>query len=136
MENLARMMVASFELLEAEGRVLKQQLLRIGIAIGLGIIVTILTIAGLAFLISGLFKMRAVATSPAMASVIFGLIILGTAFVGAFIVRKLLIPPKPSSEQSSVDRDKQTAETLDEATERADAHAERVPPGNSYAAVR
>jgi uncharacterized membrane protein len=136
MENLARMMVASFELIEAEGRVLKQQLLRVGIAVGLGIIVTVLTITGLAFLIWGLFKMLAVATSPAMASIIFGLIILGTALVGGYIVRTLLVPPKASTEQSSVERDKQTASTLEEATQRADAHADRVPPGSSYAAVR
>ena len=126
MESFARMIVASFELVEAEGRVLKQQLLRMAIAIALGIIVTILTITGLAFLIWGLFETLAVRTSTATAAVTFGLIILVTAMVGGYIVRRLLLPPKATSGQTTADGEK-AAEDLKEATERAEAHADRVP---------
>ena len=134
MESFARMIVASFELVEAEGRVLKQQLLRMAIAIALGIIVTILTITGLAFLIWGLFEMLAIKTNTATAAVIFGLITLVTALVGGYIVRRLLLPPKPTSGQTTADGEK-AAENLKEATERAEAHADRVPD-DRYAPIR
>ena len=91
MEAFVRLVVATFELLEAEGRVLKEQLVRIAIAMALGIIIVVLSIAGLAFLLYSLFRLLATSPlTPTGASAVFGLISLVLAAAGAITIRQLL----------------------------------------------
>jgi uncharacterized membrane protein YqjE len=141
MESLARMMVAGLELVEAEGRVLKQQVLRLGIALALGIVVIVMLLFGLAFLVWGLFLFLAKPLGEAGAATVFGLVAIVAALAGAWIVRKVLLPPKPKTHKEMAEearhldpaeREEKIAENLDEATERAQAHADRVPD-NRYA---
>jgi uncharacterized membrane protein YqjE len=141
MESLARMMVAGLEVVEAEGRVLKQQVMRLAIAIALGIIVTIMLIMGLAFLVWGLFLFLAKPLGQAGAATVFGLVAIVTALAGAWIVRAILLPAKPKTHKAlaeeartkiPAEREEDIAQTLDEATGRAQAHTDRVPD-NRYA---
>jgi hypothetical protein len=137
MEALAKLMVAGLELVEAEGRLLKQQILRLCIGIALGIIVTLALITGLAFLICGLFLFLAEnrGLGYAGAATVFGVASIVAGLVGAFIVKMIVLPAKPKShkerakeaqKKDPVERQEDIAKEVDEATERAQAHADRV----------
>lgn len=137
MEALAKLMVAGLELVEAEGRLLKQQVMRLCIAIALGIIVTLAMITGLAFLVCGLFLYLANETrlGPAGAATVFGVASIVAGLGGALIVRKILLPAKPKThkelakeakKKDPAERQEDIAKKVDEATEHAQAHADRV----------
>ena len=136
MESMARMMVAGLEVVEAEGRVLKQQVMRLAIAIALGIIVTLMLIAGLAFLIAGLFLFLAdTRLGNAGAATLFGVIAVVTSLAGAYIIKSILLPPKPKSAKAIAEEaaakkpeesEEDIAQKLNEATDRAQAHGQRV----------
>jgi len=91
-ESIVRLTVAAFELVEAEGRVLKEQLVRIAIAMALGIIIALLSMAGLGFLLYSLFLWLVSSTplSTAGAAAVFGFIALLLAGAGGFAISKLL----------------------------------------------
>jgi hypothetical protein len=73
LESLARFLVAVTELFEAEGFVLKRQLVRLLFAAGLGVIVLGLVVTGLAFILFGLFRVLAAPLTPAGAALALGL---------------------------------------------------------------
>lgn len=79
MESIARLVVASTDLIEAEGRALKRAIGRLMLAIAFAVIALALTLAGLGFVLAGLFAFLARATGWPGAALIFGAI----AFVGA-----------------------------------------------------
>jgi uncharacterized membrane protein YqjE len=58
-ETIVQLGVAAIELIEAEGRLLRRQLLRVGLAAGMGVIMLALALAGLVFLLMGCFMMLA-----------------------------------------------------------------------------
>jgi hypothetical protein len=140
MESLARLMVSAFELIEAEGRVLKQSLMRLAIAIALGILVSILTLAGIGFLFWGLFAFLADEgrLGTAGAATLFGVVSLAMAIGGSIVVRWLVFPPLPKKKDDGKDEVKTPTGNkadgngheqpdLNEARERAAAHEERIP---------
>lgn len=92
MESVARLMVAGFELMEAEGRVLRQQLVRIGLALALGIMIIVLALAGMGFVLYGLFYFLAGPLGRGGAATVFGLIALALAVLGSTLVRWLVLP--------------------------------------------
>lgn len=92
MESVVRLLVASFELVEAEGRVLRQQVIRVGIALGLGIIIVILALAGMGFLLYGAFYLLAGPLGTGGAAIVFGLIAVALAILGSTFVRRLVLP--------------------------------------------
>lgn len=89
MESIARFFVASADLVEAEGRVLKRQIGRVLLAMGIGIVAIAFVLAGLGFVIFGLFALLAHAVGWPAAALIFGAIALATAAAGAFYAKKL-----------------------------------------------
>ena len=89
MEFLARLGVAAAELFEAEGRSLRRNLIRLAAAIGFGLVLVLLTLAGRAFLIYGVFLLLAQALSPADAAVIMGFAALLFAGIGVFVIRQM-----------------------------------------------
>ncbi len=94
MESFVRLVVAGFELLEAEGRMLREQLVRIAIAMALGVIIVLLAMAGLGFLLFSLFRWLATSPlTPTGAAAVFGLISLLLAAAGAMTIRQLLSSP-------------------------------------------
>jgi hypothetical protein len=83
-------MVAAFELIEAEGRMLREQLVRIAVAMALGIVMVLLAVAGLGFLLYSLFQFLASGPlSPTGAAAVFGVIALLLAAIGGVAIRLL-----------------------------------------------
>ncbi len=90
MESLVRLIVAAFELVEAEGRMLRDQLVRIAIAMALGVIIVILAMTGIGFLLFSLFQFLARPLTPAGAAAVFGVVALLLAAIGGATIRQLL----------------------------------------------
>ena len=143
MESIARMMVAAIELVEAEGRVLKQQVIRVCVAIGLAILVAIFAMIGVGFLVAAIFLFLKTYVGPAGAAAIMGVAGLAMGIGGGLFARKLLLPAKKVADQHAKGRDLsgETSREIEEATLRAEAHTARVPlptgerltPETSYA---
>lgn len=91
MESLARMMIASTDLLEAEGRLFRRVASRFLLATGAGIVAVTMAIAGLGLLLYGLFTLvaRAFGSAP-LAALLFSLIALGLAAGSLLWARKLV----------------------------------------------
>lgn len=91
MEAIARFMIASTDLIEAEGRVFKRVLSRFLLATGAGVVAVFLAIAGLGLAIYGTFTLvaRLFGSAP-LAALLFALIALGLAFVALLMARKFV----------------------------------------------
>ena len=99
MESFVRLVIAAFELFEAEGRMLREQLVRIAIAMALGIIIVVLALAGLGFLLFSLFQWLAQSPlTPTGAAAVFGVISLVLAGLGGMTIRQLLSSKAPQHE--------------------------------------
>jgi hypothetical protein len=72
MESIANMMIATVDLVEAEGRSLHKAMVRLLTAMGLMIIGLLLALVGIGFLLYGLFSLIATQMSPPAAAVVFG----------------------------------------------------------------
>jgi hypothetical protein len=90
MESLARLFVAATELVEAEGHLLKGQVVRLLIAAGLGLIIVVLVIAGLGFALFSLLRVLGGVLAPAGAALVVGVVALLLAWGGIVRVRRLL----------------------------------------------
>lgn len=90
MESLARLLVAATGLFEAEGVVLKRQVVRLVVAAGIGVIILGLVAAGLGFLLFGLFRVLAVWLTPTGASVVLGVVALLLAWGAILYARRFL----------------------------------------------
>jgi hypothetical protein len=89
MESIARLMVASTDLLEAEGRAFKRQLGRVAMAAGLAVLALALALAGLGLLLAGLFMLIAqYLGGPGVAALVFGVVAIAIAGVGVVSARK------------------------------------------------
>ncbi|HEX3359229.1 MAG TPA: hypothetical protein VHS31_19785 [Tepidisphaeraceae bacterium] len=72
LESIANMMIATMDLVEAEGRSLHKQLVRLATAMGLMIIGLLLALLGIGFLLYGFFCLVAQQMSAPAAAVVFG----------------------------------------------------------------
>jgi hypothetical protein len=79
MESIARLVVAGTDLIEAEGRALKRIIGRLLLAVAIGIVALAMTLAGVGFVMAGLFAFLSRAVGWPGASLIFGAV----AFIGA-----------------------------------------------------
>lgn len=90
MESIARFMVATTELLEAEAKVVKRQAVRIAIAAGLGIVALAMTLAGFGFIAYGAVAYLARVVGGPGAALIFGAIAIAMAVAALVYGRKLI----------------------------------------------
>lgn len=90
MESLARFFVAVSELFEAEGRVMKRHVVRLIVAAELGLLILGLAVAGLGFLLFGVFAILAERLTPTVASLVLGVVAMLMAWGGFMCVRRLL----------------------------------------------
>lgn len=88
MESIARLVVASTDLIEAEGRALKRVIGRVLLATAIGVVALTMTIAGLGFVIAGLLGFLSRAVGWPGAALIFGVVAFGAAAAGAVMVKK------------------------------------------------
>lgn len=90
MEALADMVVATADLAEAEGRALGRHLMRLEIAALLIIAAAILGIAGMGFLIYGVFMLLAAEVSTPAAATACGVIAIGIAGGLGWAARRMI----------------------------------------------
>jgi hypothetical protein len=79
MESLGKLFVATFDLVEAEGRSLKRSIVRLALAMGIGAGALVVAILGIIFLLLGIYRLIAEQVGPGWAGVIFGLGAIGVA---------------------------------------------------------
>jgi hypothetical protein len=89
MEYLAQLGVAVAELFEAEGRSLRRNLVRLAIAIGFGCALLLLAVAGLGFILFGIFLLLAESMSHGDAAMLTGLAAFIFSSVGAFVIQQM-----------------------------------------------
>jgi hypothetical protein len=90
MEFLARLGIATAELFEAEGRSLRRNLVRLAAAAAIGIVVLLLALAGLAFVLFGVYLALAQRMSPPDAAMTMGATALLLAVLGVILVKRLV----------------------------------------------
>lgn len=90
MEALAKMLVATVDLFEAEGRTLRRHLIRLTTAVTLILVAALLALFGVGFLLYGLFWLLAEQMSSPAASACFGVVTLGLAGGIAWTVRRII----------------------------------------------
>jgi hypothetical protein len=90
MEALANLVVATADLMEAEGRSLRRHLIRLGTAAALIFIAALLGLFGIGFLLYGLFWLLAEQMSGPAAAACFGLVALGLAGGIAWTARRII----------------------------------------------
>jgi hypothetical protein len=93
MEVLARLGVAILELLEAEGRALQRSFLRLIAVIAIGVVLLVLSLAGLGFLLYGLDLFYAQWFSPAESALLVGVTAWLFVVVGLLAIRGILGGP-------------------------------------------
>jgi hypothetical protein len=89
MESIARLVVASTELIEAEGRALKRAIGRLMMAAGVGVVALVMVLIGLGFVLAGLFGFLARAVGWPGAALIFGVVAFAGAAASAAAVKRL-----------------------------------------------
>jgi hypothetical protein len=89
MEFLAQLGVATAELFEAEGRSLRRNLIRLAAAVGFGIVLLLLALAGLGFLLYGVFLLLAQSMPPGDAAILTGVSALAFAAIGVALIRRM-----------------------------------------------
>lgn len=89
MEYLARLSVAVAELFEAEGRSLMRNLVRLAMAIGFGCALLLLALAGLGFILFGIFLLLAEVMPRGDAALVTGLAAFIFSGAGVFCIRQM-----------------------------------------------
>jgi len=87
MEGLANVVIATAELVEAEGRALRQEVVRFLWAAMLIVIAALMGLAGFSFILIGLYWLLLTKLSTPVASLTFGFVALVLAGVLAWIAR-------------------------------------------------
>lgn len=90
MEALANMLVATADLMEAEGRSLRRHLVRLGAAATVILVAGLLGLFGIGFLLYGLFWLLAEQMSGPAAASCFGLVALSLAGGLAWTARRII----------------------------------------------
>lgn len=88
MESLGQLGVAAAELFEAEGRSLRRNLMRVGVAIGFGLVLLLLAAVGIGFLVWGIYLMLAQIMPPSDAAVVLGLTALVFSAAGVWSIKR------------------------------------------------
>ena len=89
MESIARFVVSTTDLIEAEGRALKRIVGRVLLAIAIGVVALVMTLTGVGFVIFGLFAYLARLIAVPGAALVFGVVALGGAVAAAMAAKKL-----------------------------------------------
>jgi hypothetical protein len=90
LETLARLFVAGCDLLEAEGRLCKRQIVRLLSAVGLGFMVVALILSGLGMVLGGVYVILSGPLTPAGGAVTLGIVMLVLGLVGIAIMKRLV----------------------------------------------
>jgi len=90
MEVLARLGVAVIELLEAEGRALQRNMLRLVAVLAIGVVLLILTLAGLGFLMYGLYLFFGRWFGPGESAMLVGVLAWLVVVIGLLVIRGIL----------------------------------------------
>jgi hypothetical protein len=90
METLAQIGVATIELVEAEGRALRRQVVRLAAAAGVGFLLLFIALGGLAFLFFGIYFLLAGVMPPGVAALLVGFGALALAAAGAAAIRRAI----------------------------------------------
>jgi len=85
LKSLARIIVAFTNLAEAEGRNLRQEAVKTGLALGLVVLATVFALGGLGFMAAALYIALADVMHPGWAAFITGWVVLAVAGVLAWI---------------------------------------------------
>jgi hypothetical protein len=72
MEAIANMLIATFDLFEAEGRALHRRLIHLGIAAALALVGLLVALVGVGCILIGLYLLLARQMPPPEAALIFG----------------------------------------------------------------
>lgn len=89
MESLAHMIVAATDLVESEGRLLKQNLLRTVIAVVAALLSIVLAFVGVGFFLYGLFLWISQYLTAPITAILFGLITVGLSTGLLWTARRL-----------------------------------------------
>lgn len=79
MEALANLMIATVDLVEAEGRSLRQSIVRLGVAAALALVALLVAVFGVVFVLLGIYRFLATTMSEPAAAVTFGVLALAAA---------------------------------------------------------
>ncbi len=90
METLARFIVSAVDVVEAEGRVLRREVFRLTVTLGLTLVSLLLAATGLGFLVFGIFQGLSIALGPAWGSITMGMVWLFVAWMGMQYLRARL----------------------------------------------
>lgn len=92
MKSIAQLVVACANLAEAEGRALRVNVFRVGIALGVVLLATILAAVGVAFLLAFVYTICAEGLGEVWAMLITGLLTLGLAGGLVWLASKRVVP--------------------------------------------
>lgn len=90
MEALANLVIATADLVEAEGRTFRRQAVRLAIAAAMILVAALLALFGIGFLLYGLFWLLAEQMSSPAASACFGIVALAMAGGVAWTARRMI----------------------------------------------
>jgi hypothetical protein len=90
MEALANMLIATFDLVEAEGRALERRLMRLGVAAAMMLIGLLLALIGLGSVLVGLCLLLARQMPAPHAAMVFGAAALLVAGAAVWLARILI----------------------------------------------
>lgn len=90
MEALANLVIAAADLVEAEGRTLRRQMVRLATAATMILVAALLALLGLGFLLYGLFWLLAEQMSSPAAAACFGIAALAAAGGIAWSARRII----------------------------------------------
>lgn len=90
MEALAHMIVAATDLVEAEGRILKSQLLRVTVAIFAALLSIVLAFVGVGFFLYGFFLLISRSLTEPVAIMIFGFLTAALSFGALWTAKTVL----------------------------------------------
>ena len=90
MEALANMLIATFDLVEAEGRALHRRLVRLGAATAMLLVGFLVALAGIGFILFGLYGLLAQSMAPPQAAMVFGIVALVLAGAVIWTARSLI----------------------------------------------
>lgn len=90
MEALANLFIATADLVEAEGRSLRRQMVRLATAAAMILVAALLALFGFGFLLYGLFWLLAEQMSGPAAAACFGLVAVGLSGGIAWIARQMI----------------------------------------------
>lgn len=90
MESISRLVIASTDLIEAEGRALRKSAARFLLAVGLGGVAVALILIGFCFLLYGGYRFLALYLNDFGSALVFGVIAMGLALSTLFVARSTL----------------------------------------------